>query len=176
MLIYPIAKVNGAWSANLDVLSYAWSLMKEQGKARVVFSAGGVADEVDWVRHMTGKNRYGLLLFVNKDLAFVSWLTEFGAIGTAYAHFCGFKKGDNFTEEDILECGKAAIAYYEKLPGLKVLMGLTPRWNRAAIAFAEKLGMERLCVIPKVLPSAYRKNRSRDDGVLSTRSMEVENG
>ena len=153
-------------ATDLRLLHHVWSLMVEQDKVKIVFSAGGVFDEVGWVRLMTGRNRYGLCAFKDDQLVLTSWLTDFGAVGTAYVHFCGFG-----ATRAVLEGGKAAMSYYEKLPGLKVMMGLTPSWNRPAVKFSEAMGMTRLCTIPKILPRRY--SLDRDDGILTTRLMEV---
>lgn len=142
--------------------------LHEQGLLRAVFYDGTCRTPKEFVQFMRNPATINYVVYDEEtEPAAIWWLADFSG-AAARINFCVFR--DFFP--DALDIGKNVcyICLGGEKPYLRALYGVTPKCNRAALSFIEKLGFRRLAE----LPHAIDFNGRTVPGVLTIK--EINNG
>lgn len=169
--LWPMAQVDGEWSAPDEVWAQVWGIMVKTGRAERLFYNGYIRTYDDWLAWV--KDRSNLVVLVvdsrSKKFACVAWLNNISE-GAAQVHFCFLESLPR------PEIGKLVLSYWSGLPGIHVIIGLTPESHPTAVKYAEKMGFTIQGIIPSFCNLAYEGRRV--GAVVSSYPIhqEVENG
>lgn len=152
--IWPIAKIDGGWSAPDELLEKLWHKMVEEGRAAKLFYSGFVRNEYDWIDFLKDPLNIPVIVMDarEKKIASIAWLNNVKD-GSAQVHFCMYGPPNPGV-------GIKAISYYSTFPGLHVIVGVTPEHYTTAIRYAKRIGFKEAGRVPNMLHMAYEGKRS----------------
>ena len=116
---------------------------------KTVFYDGSCRTPKEFVQFMRDQATVNYVVYDERgEPAALWWLTDFSG-RAARINFCVFR--DFF--EHSLDIGKTVcyICLGGKEPYLKALYGITPKCNRAALGFIDKLGFRKLAELPHAM-------------------------
>jgi hypothetical protein len=162
----PYVIVNDKFTVTDDELLSIYNQLKEEKLLDKIFYHTPM-DENDFVLYLkTFDNRFFFTIVDNEVIGF-SWLNKFEC-NTARVHQVFFKSGWGDKAEDAAKFGLNYFLHLKDLEGkyiLDTLVGITPKPNRLAVKFAEKVGMNIVGEIPNIC-YLYKHNKTVP-GVLS---------
>lgn len=131
---------------------------------RRVFWDGSIADARSFIEFMKRPGNIVTLLFKGGRCAGYAWLTGLCS-NYAFGHFC-FLRSVWGPQAD--EAGRMYLDYWFSFPGndgplLDTILGMVPGFNKLAHQYVERIGFQRLGVIPGMLRN---KQGDRDDAVI----------
>jgi len=131
----------------------------------IVFWEGGITSAEDFIAFCKRKNIVMTFMFLGGQVVGYSWL---GGISGNYAfgHFCLFR---SIWGKKTKQIGKMVLDYWmgfesnNGFPLFDVIVGVMPKFNVRAHAFAAAIGLTKLGTIPGMFRNT---KRDRDDAVI----------
>lgn len=138
-----------------DVLVRIFHRLKAEGLYETCFHENPTMSFSDFMRFFTKPNTLLQLCVVTdddgvpQDIAGLTWLSEFEQLPThrrATGSFCFFREywDPKWTEE----FAKRMLAYWFETLQVNVLVGMTPKMNRRAIAYCKRMGFQYTAELP----------------------------
>lgn len=161
MVLIPYVEINGAWTINDETMKRLYGLMVAEQTNEIVFKAGSVMDEDDFIKAFKSPNVHMVLILTDTAPAAIVWIRDFGP-NYAYGHFCMFK---NIWGKKTIQAGQTAIDYFFSMkrpdgePFFDLLIGVFPEDNEHALNLVKNLGFTVLGVIPKMLYDKYENRK-----------------
>lgn len=129
--------------------------MVKEGSFHLVFYDGSVTTPEQFLGVMQKPANVPVFFFDGAEPLGFAWLNGLNG-GLAFAHFGGLKSARGRS----VRIGQLAVAYWmHNFKFLQVILGITPKPNRLAVRFIEKIGFKVLGEIPRVLWDAYRAEK-----------------
>lgn len=159
--IYPLVPLdNGQHSISDETLIYIWRRIEEEGKVQHLFYDGSIRDAADWLKFIKRNDVFPVIVWntERKRIAHVVWLKDcFDCC--AYIHHCAIGPYQRGVWEAVRD-------HLKQFDSLKLLLGLTPKINTAAVKMLTKICKFNIVgEIPYVCNMAYTGDRV--PGILS---------
>lgn len=160
--IIPYVESNGARSISDNQLYYLYKIMTDNKLLEIVFYGKEVTTFESFLVFM--KNKLNIINVVALDgnpLA-LTWINGIN-INHCFAHFCSFPGAGG---KHTVPIGKLMLDYWfnefkkDDKPLIEVILGRTPKWNRAATIFLRRIGVTILGDIPNISWNEYTKKMS----------------
>lgn len=152
MKIIPYIQQNGQYTIPDEYLGMMWRMMVAEGTYSIVFAAGGVRDEKQFIECMKANDKLMMLVTDDENNPLViSWVNNIYD-GHAFIHFNTFKET---WRKNSIKLLRLSADYWltrrdpetgDKI--LHVLMGAIPENNRLAVRAVKKCGAIEVGKIP----------------------------
>jgi hypothetical protein len=130
--VYPLAKIDGAWTIPDEILIGVWAQIVAEGKDKELFYDGTINTPFEWMEFIKRPGTYPILIAKDKQVVHIAWLKDIFDIG-AWAHHCSVGK----YHRGAWEAGRDHWKQY--FTNLKILLGITPENNERAVKFVQKI-------------------------------------
>lgn len=161
-----------------DTLERIYDLVVESGHQAQVFYDCRCSNHDEFFKVMVNPDMHYWALYYEGNLSGFAWLN--GRVGkSAFAHFCMFKNVYGRSRDGVsksVELGRFVVAHWLRHTDgkgeylLDVLIGITPKCNRMALKWIQRIGAVRRGEIPY---GAWMEATGKsEDAVLSTITRE----
>jgi hypothetical protein len=158
---------DGGWTMSDPQLSKIYYQTVAENLDHIVFWEGGITSADDFIDFCKRKNIVMTFMCLGGEIIGYAWLAGI-ASNYAFGHFCVFR---SMWGKKTKEVGKLVLDYWMSFPGndsgrfplFDVIIGVMPKFNVRAHAFAAAIGLTKLGTIPGMFRNIQR---DREDAVI----------
>jgi hypothetical protein len=156
-VIYPLIPFgnpeDGAFNISDEILVAIWEMIEAENKVEDLFYDGSIRDAAGWLHYLKSPGTHPIIVWntEEKKVVHVAWLKDtFDCCG--WLHHCSigpFRRS----------AWRTALEFYQKLDGMQLLLGLTPKVNEKAVRVLKLMGWTIVGEVPWVCNMAYQDKR-----------------
>lgn len=146
--IIPYTEVDGIRTYRDSDIKALYEKVYRDGSGDTVFFDGSIRHADHFLELMKGPHNFLHIIYVDQKIVAMAWINRIEETH-CYCHWLFFKEawGDTI----IYEVGQYLLAYLIDRYGFEVIMGITPNFNKLALRYLKRLGLQEAGTIPGIL-------------------------
>lgn len=166
--IVPYTEVDGIYTYRDSDIKALYNKVYTDGAGETVFFDGSIKDADHFVNLMKSPHTFLHIIYVDKKIVAMAWINRI-ELTHCYCHWLFFKEA--WRDSIIYDVGQYLLNYLVHQYGFEVIMGITPQFNKLALRYLTRLGLESLGTIPGILYSAKEESAIPGTFMYITKEM-----